>query len=274
MHDYHTRIRQLMTVRNVTQAGMMRNTGIPRTTMTRLLNGETDFSINQLEQVATALNLSSNDVVSPLPFDHYALTGIAKLDDLVRRVTALRSMPYDCQAHEIYCTTHVPDALCYSPTYARWNHDDRPCPKKIDVQRKSDLPVESCTPAQRIEVALHEHTKIDGLYGILVSDELHLNDLSFRNKGEKERHIYIPLRATVTGSNRVSVTTQMFANPSHRVNGSTSQDEYILTASVKSIKNGSSDAIIRHKLWLPIPDISNFVSERSAFEKYVEMVVN
>ena len=50
MHDYHTRIRQLMTVRNVTQAGMIRSTGIPRATITRLLNGESEVSINQMEQ--------------------------------------------------------------------------------------------------------------------------------------------------------------------------------------------------------------------------------
>ena len=77
----------------------------------------------------------------------------------------------------------------------------------------------------------------------------------------------------------MSVTTQMFSHAvgesmKNKTSGSLSQDEYVLTSSVRSIKNHTSDAIINHKIWNPIPEISKFVSERSAFEKYVDLVVN
>ena len=266
MPEYHTRIRQLMAVRNVTQATLIRSTGIPRATMTRLLAGDTDFSINQLEQVSTVLGLSINDVVSPLKFDIFSLTGITKMDDLIRRLTALRSIPYDSKAHDIYSTTHIPDALCYSSVYARWNNDDRPCPKIINSPAKTNA--SGCT--------LHEHPKIDGLYGISVIDELSLNNNVAK---DGTRNIYFPLRASVTGTHRMSVTTQMFSHAvgesmKNKTSGSLSQDEYVLTSSVRSIKNHTSDAIINHKIWNPIPEISKFVSERSAFEKYVDLIVN
>ena len=266
MPEYHTRIRQLMAVRNVTQATLIRSTGIPRATITRLLAGDTEFSINQLELVSTVLGLSINDVVSPLKFDIFSLTGITKLDDLIRRLTALRSIPYDSKAHDIYSTTHIPDALCYSSVYARWNNDDRPCPKIINSPAKTNA--SGCT--------LHEHPKIDGLYGISVIDELSLNNNVAK---DGTRNIYFPLRASVTGTHRMSVTTQMFSHAvgesmKNKTSGSLSQDEYVLTSSVRSIKNHTSDAIINHKIWTPIPEISKFVSERSAFEKYVDLVVN
>jgi len=278
MAEYHNRVRELMRVRNVSQAKLMTATGIPRATMTRLLAGETTFDIDQLELVASALGLSINDVVSPLKFDHFSLTGITKLDDLIRRVTALRCIPYDSRAKTIYTQTHQADAVCYSPLYTRWNYDpEKPCPKVVPIERKysatfgaeSPIFADLEKPDAPREVMLHEHPGIDGLYGILVTDELRLNDSAVK----EVRNIYIPLRATVTGVRRISVTTQMFADSDNRIDGTLAQDEYVLTAKIKSIRNGS-DAIIRHKLWNPIPDISNFETNRDAFERYVELAIN
>ena len=279
MAEYHNRVRELMRVRNVSQAKLITATGIPRATMTRLLAGETTFDIDQLELVASVLGLSINDVVSPLRFEYFSLTGITKLDDLIRRVTALRSIPYDAKAKTIYSQTHQADAVCYSPLYSHWNDDpEKPCPKVGWIERPhgSSATVESpifadllIPDASRV-VMLHEHPGIDGLYGILVTDELRLNDEAAHRE---VRNIYIPLRATVTGMRRISVTTQMFADSDNRIDGTLTQDEYVLTATIKSIRNGS-DALVRHKLWYPIPDISNFETNRDAFERYVELAIN
>ena len=274
MADYHNRVRELMRVRNVSQAKLITSTGIPRATMTRLLAGETKFNIDQLELVASTLGLSIHDVVSPLKFDHFSLTGITKLDELIRRITALRCIPWESKAQGIFSETHQIDARCYSPLYSRWNDDpEKPCPKLVQIQKRSQP--ERCIRQNHSradalrEVMLHEHPKIEGLYGIAITDELRLNEMAAKEVG----NIYIPLRATVTGVRRVSVTTQMFADLNNRINGTLTQDEYVLTSTIKSIRNGS-DAIIRHKLWNPIPDIGNFDHKRDVFERYVELAIN